>query len=134
MHYNDVHFGNTKRHFYIELPTNYNKNTKYPLLMYFLGHGMVGVHDNSIDGGRRLNWITVYPQGMNDEPVYQETGFNVPHKKNDMNMCNRGTNGPCYDSCNKLGLCYTCSWTSCYDDVGFTDALMAHLNDELCID
>ena len=81
-----------------------------------------------------MNWITVYPQGMDDDPVDHETGWNVPFKKNDNKICMPTTKGPCYDSCNSLSLCYACSWTTCYDDVAFVETLVARLDGELCID
>lgn len=81
-----------------------------------------------------MNWITVYPQGMSDDPVNHDQGWNVPYNTNDMQICKPDTWGPCYDSCNQLSLCYTCSWTTCYDDVAFVDALIEKLDEELCID
>ena len=76
-----------------------------------------------------MNWITVYPQGMNDDPVNHETGWNLPHEKNDMNICTTSSKGPCYNSCNALDLCYRCSWTTCYDDVAFVDNLVEEFVD-----
>jgi len=34
----------------------------------------------------------------------------------------------------KLGQCYNCSWSSCYDDIKYFDDLVEHLDEKLCID
>lgn len=44
------------------------------------------------------------------------------------------TSSMCYDSCNTLGKCERCSWTTCYDDVLFMKTLVAQLKNDYCID
>ena len=84
---------------------------------------------------RKHGIITVYPQGMDD--YYDgdfEKSWNVPYKPLDPTICKPDTQPMCYDSCQKLGLCFQCSWSTCYDDVKFIEDLVSHLKYELCID
>jgi poly(3-hydroxybutyrate) depolymerase len=131
--YNDSDFGPTDRRFWINIPKNYDPNLKNKLMFYFHGTGVSGYYDRFVKMGNRQNIITVFPQGMGDVEDGSQ-GWNVPYSKNDPRICKADTNGPCYDSCKKKGLCYTCSWTTCFNDVEFVDALMEHMKENLCLD
>ena len=132
---NDTNFGPTERHFLLDIPKHYHPNQKYPL--FFYQHGWSG-HDidnmNFLNESRRNGVISVFPQGMGDYPPDNQQSWNVPYKPKDPAICLNTTQGMCYDSCKALGLCYACSWSTCYDDVQFIDELMVHLKKELCVD
>jgi len=131
--YNDTDFGPTQRWFYINIPANYDPNQNYSSMIFFHGTGGSGSQPWLVNLGTRRNVITVFPQGMGD--TYDGSqAWNVPNKPNDTSFCTPDTEiTACYDSCRKLNLCTVCSWTTCYNDVEFVDALMEHLNQNLCL-
>ena len=120
MTYEDSDFGTVKRQFWINVPKNYNHTKKHSLLLYFHGTGPTFEYiEKYIEMGDKENMITVFPQGMADGSSGK--GWNVPFKKDDSSICLPDTDGPCYDSCAKLGTCSTCSWITCYNDLEFMD-------------
>jgi len=102
-------------------------------MLFFHGTGGSGTQPWLLNLGTRRNVITVFPQGMGD--TYDGSqAWNVPNKPNDTSFCMPDTEiTACYDSCQKLNLCTVCSWTTCYNDVEFVDALMEYLNENLCL-
>lgn len=69
MHYQERNFGKTKRFYYLDIPEDYDPSKKYTVLFYFHGHGGHGFPQNFVDQARKMNWISVYPQGLADDPA-----------------------------------------------------------------
>jgi poly(3-hydroxybutyrate) depolymerase len=116
----DENFGATTRQFIVSMPENYDSNKKYPVFFYMHGQGCHGIENaHYVEQQKNEAYIAVYPQGMGDLWKWNQNfySWNVPLKKDDMNVCEPTTETMCYDSCGKLGNCYTCSWCTCYDDL-----------------
>lgn len=60
-------------------------------------------------------------------------GWNVPMPNNNTEACTTETDIYCYRSCEKLGRCGQCAWTTCYDDILFMKAMLATIKEELCV-
>ena len=78
--------------------------------MHFYQHGWSSggiANKDYMEENRKHGIITVYPQGMDD--YYDgdfEKSWNVPYKPLDPTICKPDTQPMCYDSCQKLGLCF----------------------------
>jgi len=146
----DPKLGSVERSFMLDAPSP-NKSGPLPLLLYY--HGQFGSSSNAANNlnfgtlGAENGFVTAYPQGMDDSegllPVCG-TGWNTEAKQN---ASLDGTCSPrsaffscCYKSCRKLGVCTgngifsNCQWSTCYDDVFFTDQMIDYIGQQSCID
>lgn len=107
------------------------------MFFYMHSQGSAGIENAHYkQQGKLNNVIAVYPQGMGDWEwrFAPYPGWNVPMPKNNTESCSPQTDTYCYDSCNSIGTCGQCSWTTCYDDVAFMRSMLSKIKDELCID
>lgn len=139
--YEDKYNGPVLRNYLIQIPPEYNKDI--PFMLVFDLHGYTGSAEGQSHSpwravGKRQNFIVVWPDGMHDSP----------HQLGSWNCSN--SNGPkghpcdidrepwkkfeCYDSCPLCNEMNTCDWTSCHDDIGFIDYLLAEVTGNYCID
>lgn len=86
-----------------------------------------------VDVGEENGVITVYPQGMSD---YSEAGYYSWNcgDNNKVNSCTTLAEPYCFDSCDAIGMCGSCNWYTCIDDVAFVKAMIAELKDYFKID
>eukprot|EP01048_Picozoa_sp_COSAG05_P003767 COSAG05_NODE_181_length_14767_cov_9.554859_9_plen_408_part_00 len=142
------------RSYMLHLPRTYGApRTPVPLVMYF--HMQM---NDAADDATNYNFTQmsdsngfaiVLPQGVGDEDASAQscsTGWNIDGT-GAIDTCTKQTWSQfgcscscCYKSCQQLGKCTAdgqeaqCGWTTCADDVFFTEKLISHLSAEFCID
>lgn len=144
----DPNFGRTpSREFVVELPGGFGDNYPLPLLLYY--HGQSGNAISTANSlkfgelGKEKGFMTVYPQGLSDQSGFSTcgTGWNTG-ANGDERTCTSDASpwSCCFESCRDLGLCSKgyglnkCSWSTCYDDVFFTEKLIDFVGKSACID
>ena len=94
----DVH-----RMYEVNVPANYDPNTKYPVVLWF--HGWYNVEELDtpfVDVGQKNGAITVYPLGYDDEADGPgRNSWNVGDANSTL-TCTSMTSSVCYKSCKKL--------------------------------
>lgn len=108
-------------------------------------HGWTGSADNQVheSGWRHVaqteQFVVVWPDGMGDSPnnmgswnCSMTTGPLGPTCDTDRAAWGQATE--CYYSCPLCDEMTSCDWTSCYDDIGFIEYVIAHVGDSYCID
>ena len=99
--------------------------------MMFYQNGWGNVADDE-------NFIVVVPNGADDdggEGRSWNAGGSSLGRTPKGQLCTKKCDWDktyCYDSCGKD--CKRCQWTTCLDDVSFTQAMLAKVTDELCVD
>ena len=84
------------------------------------------------------NFILIWPNGIDDSPsemrawnVSQSVGPKGP-------ICIMDREGweifECHYSCPLCDELHSCDWSSCYDDIGYLEFLIAKLGQEWCLD
>ena len=126
------------REFFVFLPSAYDGQTEFPLLVFMHGYGgtATGTEAEVTQGlnffAEKHGYVVVYPQGTwfmaGDTP---ETRWTVTSWNHISDGFDTGPAGPicriearvspCPPEC---GTCGQCGWTSCHDDVGFLRALL----------
>lgn len=114
--------------------------TGAPLLLGF--HGQSGdpwgwgPREHFIKLAGERGWVAVFPAGLlesGDRKVGDST-WNVGTSGDD-ETCQKGTKSVnCMISCQRLGLCSRCNWSTCYNDVIFIERLLEHLERNVCLD
>ena len=133
---NDPLLGAVNRSFLISIPHGDHSSS---LAVLFAFHAQTG--SGSIVRARHTfdqlanshtdPWLVVYPDGMADGAT---SGWNCGTAADDSTCVANATGASCHASCQKLGKCGRCNWSTCYSDVDFVDQLMQHLEAEFCID
>lgn len=135
---NDPNFGSMQRYFEVTIPATYKQSEKTPLFFYMHSQGQTDIENfHYRHQGKLNNVITVYPLAVQNDWFWDGTnwpGWNVPMPNNNTEACTPWTNIYCYFSCQALGECGQCAWSTCYDDVFFMRKLIEKVKDELCID
>ena len=135
-----------KRMYIVHVPDAYtkiedpNNHKKFPVLWYFHGQGMnPGLSIQETDYANvadHNDYFVVFPKGVGgaQDGGAEGTGWNVG-TSGDNSTCTRETwseygcaCSSCYASCETLGYCSgrnaskknNCGWSTCYDDVAFT--------------
>lgn len=137
----DANFGAVNRTYLQVAPTR----SGAPVVLTF--HGQNGsFYDWAINHTYFLNqcgehgWACVALQGYGAPWMGQpdgadgKSGWNVGTNGDDSTCLPDTNNTACKDSCRRLGQCSSCSWSSCYDDVAFVDAVLASLAREYNVD
>jgi len=144
-----IHVGEDQRRYLLTLPSDYDPNTEYPLVLSFHGYGMdadtLATYDGTVPQARRGEVIAVHPDGSDDVvdgPKWQSwnavgssatTGASsstcdpdVVRKEYQPKML------PSYASCksNADG----CGWTTCRDDVAFVEQILDSVEAAYCVD
>jgi len=141
----------------IYVPKSYNKNTPMPVILQHPGWGMdakseergAGITDYADSKG----FISVTPQGMNDNPNYGGPWYSWNAAGTTQSpgpggaTCTSAANYPsyCYTSCKPCTDKPQCDWTTCDEEVtptgtgrtnvgGFIPSLYDTLESQLCID
>lgn len=128
-----VHDG-IEREFFVHVP--YGKDESLPVVLALHGYtstatGFQAAHDLNAHADKS-GYIIVYPQGSHfvaedpDGGPYRVTSWNdlaanLGLKAEGPHCTADAFEYPCPPEC---GACDRCSWTSCYDDVGFIDRLL----------
>jgi len=103
------------------------------------GHNFFAVADEDEFGG----FLVVSPEGMSDvgEPPYGHGwgSWNVSQSKGPLgDICETDRDNwegtVCYNSCPSCNTSNSCEWTSCYDDVAYTFALLDKVTSEYCVE
>jgi len=143
----DPVLGAIQRHYYVHLPTAYSmdNNVPVPLLVDF--HGWGGTDHDQINSVPWKNvadadpegFIVVAPAGMDDNPSGGWWGsWNCSSDTGPLgetcDKSNTENHYPCYSSCPLCDPEEACDWTSCYDDVYFTQLLVEAINSQWCVD
>eukprot|EP00747_Dinoflagellata_sp_TGD_P217421 gnl/TRDRNA2_/TRDRNA2_89821_c0_seq1.p1 gnl/TRDRNA2_/TRDRNA2_89821_c0~~gnl/TRDRNA2_/TRDRNA2_89821_c0_seq1.p1 ORF type:complete len:388 (+),score=41.78 gnl/TRDRNA2_/TRDRNA2_89821_c0_seq1:48-1211(+) len=128
------------RSFLYTIPKSYfalPSGTPAPLLLFF--HGQDGDSQGAAQAfgfdsvAAQDHVVTAYPQGMSEGDDYV-SGWNVG-TAGDNSTCIDGTsNSVCFPSCQALGKCGRCDWSTCYDDIAFVGKILDLLAEELCLD
>lgn len=134
-----------ERQYLLTLPSAYDPDHKYPLVLGFHGWSSDAEDQAAYDGfaqkAKKGRLIAVHPEGMADAPTswkhpyqgWSAVGSSMASGNGD-DLCVDSTgNGtwPCYTSC---GTCSHCSYATCADDVGFVEQLLNELENKLCVD
>jgi len=141
----DPVMGSVNRNYRLHVPANYNKDVAAPLVVDY--HGWTGnshsqerySHFVEVADMEEGGFLVATPDGMGDAPGGSMGSFN----------CSR-TDGPlgppcdpdrtrwgeitCYDSCPLCDPLNSCDWSSCYDDIAFTRAMITAVSDAFCVD
>lgn len=146
----DPGLGEVTREYALHLPAHYdtNNNVAVPLMLDY--HGWTGTaHDQMVHMPWRdvadldqPGFIYVAMQGMNDiVGGGSYASWNVSKSSGSLGqVCDPSLHQdyPCYASCIDHGDCSSfessCDWTSCHDDVVFTEAVLYHIMDTWCVD
>ena len=144
--------GNITRTYWLYVPSREDFNASRPLPLVLNFHGwksdgqwqMTNTNGNAI--ANESGFIHVYPDGMDDNPTPDGTGWRSwnaggsslsPGPAGPICDGDHSGDGLCYSSCaRRAGGCDApgCDWTSCVDDLGFVEMLLDHLEETLCVD
>lgn len=143
----DPLLGAIQRHYVVHVPLAYSSdnNVPVPLLVDFHGWGgtdqyqMNSVPWKSVADADPEGFIIVAPAGMDDNPAGGWWGsWNCSSDTGPLGKtCDKSNienHYPCYSSCPTCDPETACDWTSCYDDVYFTQLLVDAINSEWCVD
>lgn len=131
------------RKYRIYVPPNYNRNNEVPVVFSYHGWGSSASFNENYMGltnvARDNTFIAVYPEGMSDYQRQSNSGwqsFNAGGSTTTLGEeCTPQTDGYCYMSCNQRPQgCGRCDWTSCYNDVQFTEEILDALEANYCVD
>lgn len=140
--------GDVTRTYRRHVPLNYQTSNDVPVPLVIDYHGwgedawwheseskFTEVADNFDEEG----FLVISPNGMDDNtnPGYWGS-FNVSWTNGPMGpSCDTDKSQwgetPCYSSCTSCDPTNSCDWTTCYDDVAFTSALLEAVSEELCV-
>lgn len=133
-----------ERVFNVFVPNGYEPDTRTPIVLYFHGWGGNGNLNWMTNEANSATFIAVGPTGVGGGAnpdgganswngggsTTSSGGFGPPDAS-----CAEGSPQYCYDSCAARPQgCHPCDWTTCNDDISFTDALLDWLEEELCVD
>eukprot|EP00434_Breviolum_minutum_P019097 symbB.v1.2.016835.t1/scaffold1278.1/size127201/4 len=110
------------------VPTAATAATPVPLVLVFHGWGGHAIHYHDThtfgalaEAAGNAGDTTVEDIGSSDALVCDPDAI--------------ASTSTCYRSCMiKKGRCHPCSWTTCYDDVGFVQQLLINLTQRFCVD
>ena len=137
-----------EREYFVFLPSSYDGGKDYPVTIFMHGYGgtATGTEAEVAQGlnfyAEKFGYVMVYPQstwfmaGDSPETQWEATSWNHISdgfdKGPDGPICtDDATQYPCPPEC---GSCGQCGWTSCSDDVGFLEALVATVSASFKID
>lgn len=126
-----------QRDFFVTAPPNKEKKA-LPVLLNFHGWGNdwkeIADEHSFDDLAEEKGFVVVYAQGMSDHKKNASWGsWNLGQLSDD--MCDHSEASKwnaCYDSCGSS--CNVCSWTTCVNDVAYTDAMVQSLSEDACLD
>lgn len=129
------------RSFYIQVPKGVGSGWPAPLLFGLHSQGdQADIYAASHEFGafgKALNFITVYPQGLDDAVPGggdMGTGWNVGTAGDEQTCVNDEVTADCYASCWEQGKCGSCNWSGCYDERLFVYSIIQAISSVLCID
>lgn len=127
---------NFDRTYQINLPPKYDISTPSEILFYFHGQGGQWPWPQWDAVGNDQNFITVQPLGLSENTGVKawQTGWGTKDRHFADSTCYPSTITTCYDTCNSLGMCSPCAWSTCADDGLFIQTLVQKMKDEFCVD
>lgn len=135
--------GTVKRSFKVTVPNN---PSGAPMPVLFNYHGWGDTNEDIAKAhtfdelAEQHKFVVVYPQGMDDYEVEEGKdekwgSWNLGRLTEDACAVEKAyvstEKAYCYKSCSE---CNACSWTTCADDVAFTDAMVSSLTESACVD
>jgi len=142
--------GEMYRDFIFHVPANYDQNNNVAIPMLLDYHGWSRNAHIQIDlvpwievaDMDETGFIYVAMDGMNDiEGEGNYGSWNVSATMGPLGLtCDPALVGdyPCYKSCAPQGDCGylvdSCDWTSCHDDITYTEAVIYFITSKLCVD
>ena len=143
----DPGLGEVTRQFSLHLPAHYDTENNQPVPLVLDYHGWTsGAHDQmanmpwkDVADMDKPGFIYVAMQGMNDVlEGGSYASWNVSNSAGELGaVCEPSLHHdyPCYTSCGGCqGFETSCDWTSCHDDVVFTQTVIYHILDTYCVD
>ena len=143
----DPGLGDVVREYSLHLPAHYHLTNTNPVPLVMDYHGWTGtIHDQMTNMPWRdvadmdqTGFIYVAMGGMNDVTDGGSWGsWNVSRDVGPLGKtCEPSLHSdfPCYSSC---GDCFylenSCDWTSCHDDIAFTEAVLTKILSAYCVD
>lgn len=137
----------TERRYRVHLSSQYDPGTAIPLVISFHGWRGTGVQQSVTDKLYTLadedNFMVVWPLGVSDHASSEDADSSWSSWNAGGSSGSPGPQGEtctveldyCYTSCqNRAEGCGACDWTTCIDDVAFTDALLDTLEESFCLD
>ena len=129
----DPNFGPTEREFAVVYPKRIDPQNPPGLFYYFHGWGVFYNWISFQDYNHYtddLNFIMVYPGGMDDSGIDDGSGYWSWHLPSTP-CVPQDTTEVCYQSCQKLGVCDGCRWNTCYDDMLFIQEMTNAIIEEV---
>ena len=139
--------GETVREYGLHLPLHYSLSNTEPVPLVLDYHGWTGtIHNQMVSMPWRdvadmdqTGFIYVAMGGMNDVEAGGSWGsWNVSRDVGPLGKtCDPSLHQdyPCYNSCGDCSyLENSCDWTSCHDDVAFTEAALLQILSSYCVD
>lgn len=131
----------TARTFYMHVPTDYDASRPTALILTF--HGWSGSGLSLVDQMTPLsdhsNFVVVGPNGLAENWYASWNGggtTQVPFPGPRGPVCDESiADTYCYTSCEtRPEGCHPCDWTTCNDDIAFTETLLDWVEGHLCVD
>jgi len=145
----DPLMGPVTRHYRLHLPQNFDTSNTSPLPQLLNYHGWGGGPKEQeryfaeVSDADPQGFLLVSGKGMGDMSGqdYKPTwgSWNTSRTNGPLgDTCDRDRASwwkiPCYDSCSSCSSSSSCDWTTCYDDVAYTEALIDEIGSLYCID
>ena len=140
--------GPVTRTYFLHLPAHYPLSNDRPTPLVLDYHGWMGSgHDQMYEGGLdevadedNHGFMVLHPDGAGDHGTSGSYGsWNCSRTDGPLGppcALPRGDWGEihCYDSCPSCDSQNSCDFSSCYDDIAFTLALIEHISATYCLD
>jgi len=142
----DPNLGDVTREYALHLPAHYDTSNTKPVPVMLDYHGWTGTaHDQMVNFPWREvadmdddGFVYIALQGMSDTVGGGFYGsWNVSRTDGPLGLpCEIGlhTDYPVYTSCGSYDVENSCDWTSCHDDVVFTEIVLYEITSKYCVD
>ena len=141
--------GEVRREFWLHLPAHYDPSNTVAVPLVLDYHGWTGSASQQMSGfywsqvadEDEAGFIYVAMDGMSDVVGGGNYGsWNVSRTEGPLGLtCDPPLHGsyPCFSSCGGVNCSYledSCDWTSCHDDLAYTEAVLYQVLSTYCVD